>query len=177
MTGAAAYGDALFELCAAEQIDRAVLGELDALEQAFAGEPRWLSLLGDPALPRGERLGLLARALDGRVHAYLYRVCALLTERGLLARFRDCAAEYRRRYEEAHRIREAEAVSAVPLTAGQLQRLQRGLAAATGWEIRLHNRVDPALLGGMRLEVGGRLLEGSVRGRLDELRKKLGEDG
>ena len=177
MTGAAAYGDALFELCAADRIDRAVLDELSVLDRAFAAEPRWLSLLGDPALPRGERLDLLARALDGRVNAYLYRVCALLTERGLLARFHDCADQYRRRYEEAHRIRKATAVSAVPLTAGQLERLQERLAMATGWEIRLHNRVDPKLLGGVRLEVGGRLLEGSVRGRLDELRKKCREDG
>ena len=64
-------------------------------------------------------------------------------------------------------------MSAVPLTGRQAEALRAKLAALTGKTIALSSRVDPACLGGVRLEVGGTQLDGTVQNRLDALRRRL----
>ena len=76
-------------------------------------------------------------------------------------------------YEGIRGIRHAEAVSAVEMTPGQIEELSVRLKALTGAEqIVLHVRVDPSLLGGVRVKVGDVVWDGSLSGRLEELKKK-----
>lgn len=76
-------------------------------------------------------------------------------------------------YEGIRGICHAEAVSAVEMTPGQIEELSVRLKALTGAEqIVLHARVDPSLLGGVRVKVGDVVWDGSLSGRLEELKKK-----
>ena len=168
MTGAAVhYGDALFELAGAEGCDGRILEELDAVAALLRAEPAYLRVLDAPTLRREERCALLDEAFGGRVHPYLLNTLKLMAERGLAKGFFDAAAQYRKQYNGAHGILEARAVTAVPLSEGLRDRL------ATGKEIRLTCAVDGALLGGVRLELEGKELDGTVRHRLDALRRAL----
>ena len=174
MTGPAAhYGDALFELAGAEGCDERLLEELDAAAGLLRENPEYLRVLDAPTLRREERCALVDEAFGGRVHPYLLNTLKLMTERGLARGFFDAAAQYRRRYNGAHDILEARAVTAVPLSEALQKRLTEALAQATGKQIRLSCAVDSALLGGVRLELEGRELDGTVRRRLDALRRSL----
>ncbi len=68
---------------------------------------------------------------------------------------------------------EASVTSAVALDPADVEALAERLAALTGKRIELHEEVDPGLLGGIQVRVGDRLIDGSVRGRLDRLRAEL----
>lgn len=63
--------------------------------------------------------------------------------------------------------------SAVPLTAGERQRLERGLAQRFGEEIVLKYEVDEALIGGLVVRVGDMVMDGSVASRLATLKEQL----
>ena len=63
--------------------------------------------------------------------------------------------------------------SAVPLTPDDVQALTQRLEQTTGGRIALDVQVDPSLLGGLIVRVGDRLIDGSVRGRLERLRTRL----
>ena len=60
-----------------------------------------------------------------------------------------------------------------PLTAAQLDRLEQGLEAQYGRELRINTIVDPAVLGGLRVQIGDDVIDGSVASRLSSLRQKL----
>ena len=63
--------------------------------------------------------------------------------------------------------------TAVPLTTDQLARLERSLAATAGRSIRFDTIVDPAVLGGVRIQLGDDVIDGSVATRLSDLRLQL----
>ena len=167
------YGGALYELAAEEGLDEAVLSQLDGVRSLFAEYPAYVKLLAMPSVPKTDRCAALDKAFRGQVEPYLLNLLKLLCEKGEIRALPDCAEEYRARYNQAHGILEATAVSAVPLTGRQAEALRAELAALTGKTIALDSRVDPACLGGVRLEVGGTQLDGTVQNRLDALRRRL----
>lgn len=67
----------------------------------------------------------------------------------------------------------ATVTGAVPLGHAQLERLEKGLAAQYGRAVRLNQVVDPAVIGGLRVQVGDDVIDGSIASRLGELRLQL----
>jgi F-type H+-transporting ATPase subunit delta len=97
----------------------------------------------------------------------------ILCENGILSEFSGCVREYRRRLYEANGILTATAVSAVALTSEQADRLREKLVSLTGHTVELTVKTDPTCIGGLRLDIDGKRLDGTVRERLDAIRTVL----
>ena len=82
-------------------------------------------------------------------------------------------AHYERLANEALGVLTAEVVSAGELDGGRKDRLRRALSQRVGQEVRLEVRVDPNLIGGIVAQVGGLILDGSLRTQLGQLRANL----
>lgn len=167
------YGGSLYELAAEEGLDERILTELEETAQLFAQNPDYLRLLSTPSVPKKERCALLDEALRGSVHIYVLNFLKLLCERGRLRQLGGCARAYRTRYNSAHGILEAEAVSAIALSDEQAELLRKKLEAVTGKKIALRCRVDAGVLGGIRLDMDGTELDGTVQNRLAGLRRSI----
>ena len=115
------YGGSLYDLAAEEGLDERILGELDGVTALLNGDAEYLHLLSIPSIPKKERCALLDEAFRGQVHLYVLNFMKLLCEKGALRELPGCARAYRLRYNEAHGILEATAVSAVPLTRFSLE--------------------------------------------------------
>ena len=174
MTQAAnTYAEALYLLAKDEGVDQQILTELDVLAQAFDREPGFLRLLAAPNLPKAERCAILDESFRNQVHIYVLNFLKILTERGYVRHFGDCCKAYRAHYNADHGILTVQAVTAVALTGEQSARLTEKLASLTGKTIELTNRVDPAVLGGVRLDYDGKRVDGTVQNRLESVRDLL----
>ena len=174
MTAAAKrYGGSLFELAAEEGLDDRILQELDCAAACMAAEPQYVRLLSMPNIPRARRRALLDEAFGGQMHPYTVSFLKILCDEGLAAQLPACARAYRDCYNRAHGILEVRAAAAVPLDDAARQRLAEKLAAVTGRQIDLTVTVEPELLGGIRLDMDGTRLDGTLRRRLDAIREGL----
>lgn len=174
MTQAAVtYAQALYALAKDENLDKQLLEELDVLRQAFDREPGFLRLLAAPNLPKAERCGILDDSFRDKVHLYVLNFLKILTERGYIRQFGDCCKAYREQYNEDHGILPVQAVTAVALTKEQSARLTEKLTKLTGKTVELSSRIDPAVLGGVRLDYDGKRVDGTVKNRLDSVRDLL----
>ena len=106
------YGGSLYDLAAEEGLDERILGELEGVTALLNGDAEYLHLLSIPSIPKKERCALLDEAFRGQVHLYVLNFMKLLCEKGALRELPGCARAYRLRYNEAHGILEATAVSA-----------------------------------------------------------------
>jgi len=166
------YGDALYSLAAEENCPDEVLEGLSLAVTALRENPGYLTLVQNPALPRAERLGLLDQAFQG-VHPYVLNLLKLLCERSALSLCAGALEQFKSLLYQERGILPVEAISAVPLTQEQQQALRDKLAAKTGKTILLETRLDPSLLGGVKLRYEGKELDGTTAGRLSALRRVL----
>ena len=167
------YGEALYELAHSEELDGQLLPQLRGAAELLTGAPEYQYILSSPAISKAERTGLLDQAFSGQVHPYVLNFCKILLEKGLLHEFSDCAKAYRARYLQDNGIVEASVTTAVPLDDGQRKKLMEKLSAMTGKQIVLKERLDPAVLGGIRLDIDGTELDGTVQNRLAALRRNI----
>ena len=167
------YGQALYDLARDEKLSASILAELKSLTEIFAGNRDYVRLLSVPNLSKEERCSLLDEAFSGKVHPYVLNFLKILTEKGYIARFADCEEAYRNLYNEDNGILPVKAVSAIALTENQAQRLSAKLGSLTGKSIELTNVVDPACLGGIRLDYDGTRMDDTVLNRLESVRKLL----
>lgn len=169
------YGGALYQLAAEEHCEDDVLDSVDGMLESFRGIPEYPALLQDPALPKDERLALLDEAFGGSVHPYALNFVKILCEARALSMLSGCEKAYRALLYEARGILPATASSAVPLTAQQTAALQAKLEQITGKHVLLETKVDPSLLGGVKVRYEGKELDGTVQGRMETLRRALME--
>jgi len=162
-------------VASAEQAGRldAVEDELFRTGRVIAGSHQLRGSLGDRSAPVDSRIALLDDLLGDRVAEETLRLVrqAVLAPRGrslddTLETYGTVAAERRSRLV-------ATITAAVPLTEEQRERLGAILAQAYGHEVQLNVEVDPDLIGGLRIEIGDEVIEGSVLSRLADARRRL----
>lgn len=167
------YGEALYELAAEEKLSEQILKEFETVCTIFRDNADYVRLLSEPSVPKKERCAVLHEAFDGRLQPYLLNFLKLLCERGLIRQTTDCLRAYRTRFNAENGILEATAITAVSLTDDQKKRLTDKLQSITGKRVDLQVQLDLSLLGGIRLQMDGKELDGTVRGRLDGLKRSL----
>ena len=99
----------------------------------------------------------------------------LLCERDLLGEYEGCCDIFTKRYNEDHNISEAVVTSAVALSDSQLKALTAKLESMSGKKITLTTKIDPKVLAGLKVELDGKQLDGTVSGRLSGIKRKLDE--
>jgi F-type H+-transporting ATPase subunit delta len=165
------YADAAFEIALRDKAVETWRKELDAAAETLtAGELE--SVLANPAIPLDQRLAV-ADKVFASLSKPVHNLVLLLVRRNRIEQLPRVAAEFRRLDDRRNGLTHATATSAAPLGADEIRAVTARLEELTGGRIDLETAVDPSLLGGIVVRVGDRLIDGSVRGRLERLRNQL----
>jgi F-type H+-transporting ATPase subunit delta len=165
------YADAAFEIALRDKTVETWRKELEAAAETLtAGELE--SVLANPAIPLEERLSV-AEQVFAKLSGPVRNLILLLIRRRRIEQLPRVAAEFARLDDKRNGLTHATATSAAPLGADEIRAITARLEELTGGKIALETAVDPSLLGGVVVRVGDRLLDGSVRGRLERLRNQL----
>ncbi len=167
------YARALWEVASADGAATALRSELERAAAAVRANPDLEKALLHPALPAQRKQEIVARVFAAG-SPLLRRALDLIVSRGRLPLLPAVAEEYTLALLESENMARAELVTALPLPEADTARIAAALRAATGKGIELHASSDPELLGGVLVKIGGQHFDGSVRGRLQALRARLG---
>jgi F-type H+-transporting ATPase subunit delta len=146
--------------------------ELFTVAQAVEDNPELGSALSDPVRSPEDKAGLLRGLLSARV----LPATMALTEQALSGSYRSFGAAIGD-YQKVAAATNGEGVARVrtarELSAAEQDRLARALSAQYARPVHLNVEVDPELLGGLRVEIGDDVIDGTVAARLDEARRRL----
>ena len=166
------YAEAAFEVATRDDTVERWRSELE-LAAELVGDERALEVLANPAIPGERRADALGEMLGKRVSTPVQNLIQLLLRRGRIEELGRVAAEFRRLDDRRQGITHATVSTAAPLTPDEVRALTARLEQSTGGRVALETEVDESLLGGLVVRVGDRLIDGSVRGRLERLRNQL----
>ena len=167
------YGGSLYDLAAEENLTDAIGEQMKEIRNLFRENPDYVKLLCEPSVPKTERTKLIEEAFGGQAEPYLLNFLKLLCEKKLLREFAGCCEEFTRRYNADHGIVEAVVTSAIRLKEEQMEALRAKLEKLNGKKIHLVQKTDPTVLAGLRVEMEGVQLDGTVQGRISDISKRL----
>jgi F-type H+-transporting ATPase subunit delta len=165
------YAEAAFEIALRDEAVEAWRADLDSAASSLEQDDL-REVLANPALPLQQRVDVADRVFRG-IGDKTRNLIQLLLRRGRIEQLPRVAAEFRRLDDARNQIVHATATSAAPLGDTEVRAVTARLEQMTGGRVELETSVDPDLLGGIVVRIGDRLIDGSVRGRLERLRQQL----
>lgn len=168
------YGDALFGLGLEKGLVDSLMGEIRALTEILGENPGFSRLLNHPDIGRDEKLEILSSVFEGKLSDTLYGFLQVLINKGRYGALDDIFAYYTERYKEYHRIGVAYVTSAVLLSDIQKDRIEKRLLETTEFEsMEMHFAVEEELIGGLVIRIGDRVVDSSIRTKLEGLQRQL----
>ena len=167
------YAMALFSLAQETDAVKEISEALDTVSAVMKENPEYEDLLASPNIPKTERVEAVEQAFTGTVPEHVVSFLSLLCERGRIRSLSECISEYRQLCDAANKISVAEVSSAVELTEDEKSALTKKLEKLCGNSVVLNCTVDPSLIGGISVAVDGRVIDGSIRHRLHELKEVM----
>ena len=160
----------------AESSDSAdqVEDELFRFERIVAADPDLRAALSDPSASVERRTGLVGSLLQGRATPQTQVLArqAVAAPRG--RRFDSTVREWLEIAATRREQQTATVISAVPLGESERARLAAGLSAIYGGMVHVNTVVDPRVMGGIKVEIGDEVIDGTVIRKLDAARRAMG---
>ncbi len=172
MSVATTYAEALYEAAAEADLLGPVSTDLAGFAEAVDSSTELRSVLGNPEIDTRAKKGAIA-ALSVDAQPLVANFLQVLLDRGRIHEVTEIARAFQERVARAQDRLEVQAITAVPLPADLRTRIVERIQQKTGSAVDLTESVDPDIVGGLVLHIGGSVVDGSVRHRIDQLREAL----
>lgn len=140
---------------------------------AVARDPNAQGLLQNPEIDNAVKLGFLKDVAQGALEPHVENFVALLLENDRLDLLPEIAALFEDKKQALEGKIEVLVRSAVKLGDAQLKAVKNALKRRFGREVVMESQIDPALIGGMWIKAGDTVIDGTVRGQLEQLGNTL----
>ena len=149
------------------------LKHLSSVQKVVKGDAALRDDLHAPGLSTRDKLDRLSQAMPVEVSGEIRKFLGTLLEAGQIDQLDDILLELDRLAQRRPERAVAHVTSAVPLTEAEREAMRAKLSEQFGSDLEMRFEVDASLLGGVRLRVGDRIIDGSVAGKLAALRDHL----
>lgn len=171
------YAQALLDIAQENHQMLEVADQLQQLDDLLNAHPELLGLLSSRVVPTQERTGIIETVFNGRVGDLLYRFLQVVNSKGRLDILPGIIRAYALLVDERNGVVEVDVFVASPLSEDQTQKVADGISGVVGRNVVLRKHIDPHLIGGLRVRVGDRLIDGSVAAGLRMMRHRLTDIG
>ena len=168
-----AYADALFELSIEENILDEIKDQTALLSQVLDDNADFVKLLNAPTVTKEEKINLTDGVFSTKINKHLLNFIKVMIQRKDTAEMKNSFTDFEKLYNKHNNIEKAVAITAVAMSEELKTKLVDKLQASTGKNIVLTNKVDPACLGGVILQLEDKQFNDSISGKLETLKNQL----
>lgn len=175
MTGSVekVYSEALFELAGELNCTDEINEELTALAKIFRDTPDLAKMLCSPTVRSDDKSMFIEKVFKGKTSEITYNFICLLTDKRRTSFLPDIADKFREHWCDMKNIVEIKVTTSVPLNDLLREKLIKKLESVYKKTVTLKESVDPGLLGGIVINYGNTMLDGSVKAKLEAMQKQI----
>ena len=175
---AARYATAVFDLAKETNSVKAIEADVEALDAALAESADFNALIQSPIYSRDEQgTAIAAIAAKMGLSETMINALALMASKRRLFVLPQLVATLRAAIAEDKGEVTADVISAKALTKAQADKLAKTLKASVGKDVNIKATVDESLIGGLVVKVGSKMIDTSIRSRLNSLQNAMKEVG
>ncbi|MCH5257654.1 MAG: ATP synthase F1 subunit delta [Lachnospiraceae bacterium] len=168
------YGDALFELAVEENKVDDLLTEIGQLKEILDDNDEFEKLMTHPKINKEEKLKVVTDVFKGRISDELLGFITIIVSKDRYQDIDDILEYFLTEVKRYKGIGVATVTTAVPLKEEQCKKIEQRLLDTTDFKsMEMHYKEDAALIGGMVIRIGDRVVDSSISTKLNELQKEL----
>ena len=168
------YGDALFEVALEEDKLDQFLEEVKAVKAAINENQDLFKLMSHPKVVKEEKIKVVEDIFSGKVSRELVGLIRMIVDKGHFEQIDSVFTYFIDEVKEYRNIGTAYVTSALELTDAQKSAIEKRLLETTKYvTFEMHYNVDAAIIGGLVIRIGDRVVDSSVRTKLADLTREL----
>ena len=168
------YGEALFQIACETSSCIEMLKEVTELKNVIDANPELKELMSNPRFSKEEHLEILEKVFKGKIDEKLFSFLELITVKGRYGYLDDILDYFILRVKEYLHIGQAKVTSAIAIDDEMKKRIKDKLLSTTDYkEIEIEYETDPSLIGGMVIRIKDRIVDNSVKTKLENITRDL----
>jgi ATP synthase F1 delta subunit len=167
------YGSALYQAAVEVNKKDLILEEATQVLDVFEKEPEFYEFINYPAISAKEKKEVLAKVFEGRICQELLNLLYVLVDKGRTARYAKIVKAYKDMVDREEGVTYGTVYSVEPLTETQIKKMEEQITDLIKQKTRLENKLDASLIGGIKVLVDGRIIDASIKKRLQDLSSQL----
>lgn len=170
------YGDALFEVGIEKNMVDSLSEEVKAVSDILDQNKELNQLLSHPQIMVEEKQSIIKNIFQNRISDELYGFLQIIIQKGRQTNIREIFAWFEDRVKQYHHIGVVYVTTPLALKKMQKTAIEKKILATTEYEsLEMNYQLDPSLIGGMVIRIGDRVVDGSIKNKLDKLSRELGK--
>ncbi len=167
------YAEALFKEAKNQRVVELLADDIRAFQPIFQERQVLRRFFSGPQFSNDVKIELLRKIMENRVHPLLYQLVFILLRKRRMDHVDEICALYLDKVDRELGIQEAVVTTAVKLPDPLSEKLRLKLERRTGTKVRIRNKVDSRIIGGLIVTLGNSVIDGSYRSRLTAIRDQL----
>ncbi len=168
------YGSSLYDVAKELGKEEPILEELEQLSEIFKKNPDFLEFVSTPVISKHEKKEELKAIFEGKLIPEVLNFVYILVDKGRAGNFADIVRQYKHRMDIDDKISVGEIFSTVILSPEQLAAFEKETGELLRQTVELTNKLDASLIGGVKIFIEGKVIDASVKSRLQGMKETLG---
>lgn len=168
------YGDALFELGKENSLLDDLYNEMKIVKSCVLESKEFLNLINQPKITKEEKKKIMRDTFEGKLSKEMIGFLLIVLEKDRFNSIEDILDYFEASYKEYKKIGVVYITSASDLSKSQKDKIEKKLLATTKYEsFEAHYNVDKEIIAGVKIRIGDKVVDGSVKTRIDQMSKRL----
>ncbi len=167
------YGEALFEAASDVKKTKLILEEALELQELFKKDPEFFEFIKTPVISAAEKKQAISKIFSGRICDELLHLLWILIDKRRVREFGNIIRRYQHLIDESHGFSLGTIFSVNPLSKEQLETFEEKTGNLIRKKVKLENKTDSAIIGGVRIFIEGKVIDATIKKRLNDLSESL----
>lgn len=172
---ASKYASALFELALDQKLESRFIEDIHFIENIISTHPDLIDVLSRIQFSKEQKKALVNDVFKPYIHSYTLNLMFLLIDKNRAMVLHHLVKEYLHLHNQHFNIVEAIAYTVTPLNKEEIKELETSLSLKNNQTVSIINRIDPTLISGIKIRYEDKVIDGSMKSRIENLRSVLRE--